>query len=436
MTFNPAQLERRLTEYRNAPLAALLPAFYVLPRYDGRSIANLPATIGALLGVEVGWVEPRLDDELWVDLADGVERVLFLLVDGIGWRRLWEMVAQRDRAFPQLLEEWGAHVAPITSVSPATTSVATTTVWGNGAAPAEHGMLGFSFLLMEQAAVCNLLFWKPLGRESGGHGELETWGLKPETFLPTPSIAQVLAQGGVETRALMPAQIANSPLSRMQMRGAKVEGYGNATDLWLMMHRWLEETAGQRGYCYAYYPDFDVFSHRDGPNHRSWEALWHAFRFHLSSFLDTLPTEARRKTILLISADHGHVYSPLARRVLPRSHPELTRHFMLMPGGEPRHSYLYVRPDHHDAIRNYHQQHLAEDFHLLDAAEALHAGLYGPPDRLHPDAERRLGDFAMLSKGGAMFWILSPDKMYFGMHGSLEPEEMVVPFIALRLDKT
>lgn len=435
MKINPQQLEAELRAPRTGPLAALLPEHYVLPRYGGRSIANLPPTIGHLLGVDKGWRGPPLEKALWAGLSEGVERVVFLLVDGVGWRRMWEVVRQQDKGLPALLESWGASVFPITSVSPATTSVATTTLWGNGAPPAEHGMLGYTFLLAERSAVCNMLFWKAVGRgEAGGYGELLKWDLKPETFLPTPSIAQVLGAKKVSTTSIMPQSITNSPLSRMQMRGAKVYGYLNQTDLWLKLRTWLKKSSGKRAYCYLYYPDFDTFSHRDGPDNLSWDALWHTFRFHWEGFMNNLSATERKKTLLILSADHGHVFSPPQKRQLLRQQPALRDHFVLMPGGEPRHRYIYARHGHKEAIRAYIDTHFANQYHLLEASKALQAGLYGFTNRLHPDAERRIGEFVLLSKGGHTLWYQEPEKSLLGMHGSLEPEEMIVPFIALRLD--
>lgn len=432
MKFNSQQLETDLTTVRHEALAALLPDSYVLPRYDGRSILNLPATIGALLGCETGWVAPPLEEALWADLKDGVERVIFLLVDGIGWRRLWTVLNRYDTKFIRWLNGRGATVFPITSIAPSTTSVATTTLWGNGAAPAEHGMLGYTFLLAEQSALCNMLSWHPVG--GGNYGELKYWGVEAESFLPTPSIAQLLALGGVKTTTIMPQQIVNSPLSKMHMREATVRGYLNDADLWLQLRKWLKYTQKERAYCYAYYPDFDTFSHRDGPDNFSWVALWRTFRHHLTNFLQYLNTDLSRNTLLLISADHGHVFCPTFKRTLLESHPDLARHLTLMPGGEPRHSFLYARAGHRDAIRDYYHRHLVADFHLLEAADALQAGLYGPPERLHPDTERRIGDFVLLSKKAATFYHKAPNKSLLGMHGSLEPEEMIVPFIAVRLD--
>ena len=434
MLLNPQQLETELLASPVAQRLERLPESYVWPRYEGRSVANVPATIGHLLGVEQGWASSPLQEALWQDLSEGVERVVFLLVDGVGWRRLWDVVAQKDQAFLSFLAKQGAKVCPITTTSPATTSVATTTYWGNGATPAQHGMLGYTFLLAQYSALCNMLFWKPVGHRKSAPGELLRWGIKPETFLPIPSIAQVLARQGIPTTSIMPQQIIHSPLSAMQMRGAEVCGYLNDTDFWSNLQSWLQNNQNKQAYCYLYYPDFDSFSHRDGPNARSWESLWRTFRFHWQTLLDGLSAAARKKTILIISADHGHVHCPPAKRYFLDQHPQLTRHFSFMPGGEPRHAYLYARPGHKEAIREYCETHFAADFHLLSSTDALQAGLYGSPTAFHPDAERRLGEFVLLSKGGATIWHQAPDKKLIGMHGSLEPEEMIVPFIALRLD--
>lgn len=434
MVLNPHELETHLLASPAPQRIEGLPSSYVWPRYGGRSVANIPATIGHLLGVPQGWLSPPLEDELWKGLSEGVERVVLMLVDGVGWRRLWQVVKDKDPTFESFLAQQGASVFPITTVSPSTTSVATTTYWGNGATPAEHGMLGYTFLLAQYSAVCNMLFWKPAGRGKGGYGELIQWGIEPETFLPTPSISQVLAKQGIPTTCIMPQAITRSPLSAMQMRQADVRGYTNDTDLWLSLHSWLQVNQNKRAYCYLYYPDFDSFSHRDGPNAPSWEKLWRTFRFHWQTLLDELPTGARKKTMFIISADHGHVHSSPEKSYFLDQHPELTQHFSFMPGGEPRHAYLYARPGHKTAIRDYYVEHLAADFHLLDAKQALQAGLYGSPAAFHPDAERRIGEFVLLSKKGATIWPQPPDKKLIGMHGSLEPEEMIVPFIAFRFD--
>src|SRR5512136_1421139 len=70
------------------PLTTQLGDDVVWPRYDGYSIANLPATFAAILGTRLPTPSmPPLPSELWRDLARDVRRVVFVLVDALGYRR-------------------------------------------------------------------------------------------------------------------------------------------------------------------------------------------------------------------------------------------------------------------------------------------------------------------------------------------------------------
>ena len=421
-----------LPPVQNSALEKLLPPPFVLPRYGGASIANLPATVGKLLGVQEGWASPPLEPDVLDAFGDGIECVVLLLVDGVGWNRLQEQLEREDAGFSGLLERHGVAHLPLTSVVPSTTSVATTVILGNGAAPAETGMLGYAFLLAELGVVANMLFWHPAWKEKRVQGELEAWGVKPETFLKTPSVAEVLKNAGIATHVVMPKAYKNSPLSRMRPRAAEVEGYLNAADMWHKLGGWLEDTAGKRTYAYAYYPDFDTLSHRDGSDAPVWDALWFEFVFHLRRFLSGLSAQQRKKTLFLITADHGHLVTPARGKHFLQDHPGLLELCSVMPGGETRHYYLYARSGCKKGLLEYAQTYLKDSYVALDAEQALQAGLYGDPARLHPDTPRRLGDVVLLAKGTDYLWPGRVERTLLGMHGSLLSDEMMVPLVALR----
>ncbi|CAN5789982.1 alkaline phosphatase family protein [soil metagenome] len=416
----------------NERLTALLPATFVAPRYDGRSVANLPTTVGHLLGVTEGWAGAALEPTLLEKLGDGVQRVVLLLVDGLGWNRLQAQLPRDDAGFQDVLDRYAVLNAPITSVAPSTTSVATTVLLCNGAAPAETGMLGYSFLLPHSGVVANMLFWYPVGKSQPIYGELEGWGIDPETFLGTLSTAEVLASADIPMRVIMPKAYSDSPLSRMRPRGAALDGFINATDMWFKLGAWLEETAGKKAYAYAYYADFDTLSHRDGCDAPVWEALWRDFNFQLTRFFEGLSARQRDGTLFLITADHGHVVTPPREARFLQDYPGLLEHSLLTPGGEPRHVYLYARAGHKAELLAYARAHLSDAFAVLDGAEALAAGLYGDPARLHPDAARRVGDVVLLAKGAHFLWNKESPTSLLGLHGSLTADEMLVPLIGLR----
>lgn len=415
-------------------LAALLPAGAVAPRYGGGSIANLAPTLGAWLGVDDGWEGEPVDPAAHPPGRDGAERIVVLVLDGVGARRLDRQLAEDGGALADLIGRLDGRLRRLTSVSPATTSVATTALLGNGASPGRSGMLGFTQRLPRLGLVANMLFWRPAGDRRARSGDLERWGQAPEAFLPTPSLFQTLAGGGVQGRAFLPSAIAGSPLSRMQLRGVEVAGTLHAADLFEQLGGYLAATAGTRAVAYAYLPEFDSLSHRDGPDAPAWPALYHSIGEALARALSRWPASARRGTRLWITADHGLVATPPQRRTLAPALAPLRPLLAGPPAGEARHTYLYAVAGARDELRERSRALLGEDFAVLDGREALSAGLYGDPAALHPEAEERVGDVVVLARGGASLWLDDPATELRGMHGALDAEEMEVPWIGLALD--
>ncbi|MEZ4608358.1 MAG: alkaline phosphatase family protein, partial [Deinococcales bacterium] len=261
--------------YHNTPSKLNWPKEFIFPYYGGRSIADIPASIADSLGLGLdlgGGLEPDL-----LIKTKGVDRVLLLLVDGLGFLNLQQILAKEDSFLKTIA---GGKISPITSIFPSTTCVATTSFWVGGQGPAQHGLVAFNALLADYGLMGNLLFWQPWGKYGFAGGSLETYGLQAESFLPVPSFAHLLAEKDIPTRVLMPQGIDRSPLSRLQMRGAEVRPYTNATDMWWQMGQWLKTTKGQRGYGYTYYPDIDSLYHREGVETHVdslWPQLWQEF---------------------------------------------------------------------------------------------------------------------------------------------------------------
>jgi len=406
----------------------------VAPYVGGRSLTSVPATIGHLLGVDDGW---RSQGLALPGLAERYERVVLLLVDGLGYLRLSEQMASDDRGLAELLLRFGGSHGlgePITTVAPSTTCVATTVLAGNGAAPAETGLLGFTQLMPRLGLVANMLFWQPAWSRGHGRGDLEAWGLPPEGALPTPTIHQVLGAAGVQSTTLQPAELTRSPLSRVQNAGARVDGYIGWVDMLARLAAQLEDSAGRRGYTFVYFPDFDSLMHRDGPATATYAPLLEALAAGLRRTLQGLSPRARKGTLLLITADHGHRSVPAPEAAYLDELPDLTQRLAWRAGGEPRHVYLYARPGAVEELLAAARAALGARFRVLLGAEALAAGLYGDPAHLHPEAGQRVGDVVLLARGGAALWDTQVDGLSLGMHGSLTPDEMLVPLLALPLD--
>ena len=86
---------------RRLPGLPPLPAEFVLPDYDGGSIANLPGQVAAWLGVSPfggGGLHPE-----WVSALGGpVTRVVMVLVDALGYQRFRGLLAEPGSAWAWL----------------------------------------------------------------------------------------------------------------------------------------------------------------------------------------------------------------------------------------------------------------------------------------------------------------------------------------------
>jgi hypothetical protein len=414
------------------PLTTQLGDNVVWPRYDGYSIANLPATFAALLGTQMpAPALAPLPAELWRDLSRDVRRVVFVLIDALGYRRflraleadaasLWRPLVERGRFFP------------LTSVFPSTTVAALSSLW-TGLAPSQHGYLGTRLFLREVGAVADMISLKLAVK--GTPGQLLDMGLEPEKFLPAPNLAEVVKPTGVVVNDLLQYQLVRSGLTRILHRGVdKLIPFVTASDMWIVLRRLLDGAGDSRMYVYAYYAPVDSLAHLYGPGDEPLDAELRAFVYSMQTeFLDRLSPQAKAGTLLVIGADHGQTVTPKETGIALHQQP-MWNDLVMMPTSESRIAYAHIRPGRVQAFCNALARDLPGKLAVMDTREALDAGLWGPGP-LHPETRSRLGDLLLLATGDG--WLADstgqmPD--FRGMHGGLTAEEMLVPLLWLRLD--
>ena len=64
--------------------------------------------------------------------------------------------------------------------------------------------------------------------------------------------------------------------------------------------------------------------------------------------------------------------------------------------------------------------------------QALKAGLFGPGSE-HPGLHDRIGDLILVARNNHYLWWDSKEDFMLGRHGGLHAEEMLVPFLGVRL---
>ncbi|MBN1935727.1 MAG: alkaline phosphatase family protein [Anaerolineae bacterium] len=428
-----AELEARTLPHLDG---AYPPGEFVMPHYDGLGIANLPATIAQTLGAKLSAACSPLRSDLcagWSQIRRNVpvRRVVLVVFDALGYLQLLEaMQADPSLVFHRLAA--AGSLLPLTSTFLSTTCTALTTLW-TGCAPAAHGSLAFEVFLREFGAAASILFFWPVHHHH--RDALTGWGLNPETFIPLPGLAQQLAAQGVVTHSLIDKSYASSAFTRMTQRGVKAtDGFISAGDMWLGLQRALAQYRDKKLFLTLYCGTVDGITHQYSPADPSWTLeLRSMARMLEEGFLAQLTPEQRRGTLLLITADHGGVDTPLKDAIQLKHHPDLRDALRVQPLGESRAPFLYARPDTLDLVQRYMQERLGRSFVTWTRQQVLDSGLLGPGP-LYRETPHRLGDLVAVARGSHFLAQSDYHLQMKGRHGGLSAREMLVPLLAVRLD--
>jgi hypothetical protein len=283
--------------------------------------------------------------------------------------------------------------------------------------------------MRQLSMLVNLLHYVPQG---GRHlrGVIGEWGLELENLLPGQVLGEVLIDEGIETHLLILKELARTGLSRVMHRGIEHFHIQNGyADTWWRVEDVLTETAGQRCYINIYWPAIDSLSHNYGAHTRY-------VRREIQQQLDGLraaisnPAVQDGRTLLMIVADHGHHDLPntiqLAKDEIARPIYEAMRGAF---GGESRFPFLYVRGCQVQQVVDTIEQHYADCLTYALPDDAIAAGLFGPPETVHPEAIHRLGDVLVIPR---LTWGLADHMRKPGSvsrHGGLSDWEMLVPLM-------
>ena len=320
--------------------------------------------------------------------------IVLVVFDGLGAEQLQE----RPRVAPTLAE---MHTATITSVAPTTTATALTSI-ATGVPPGQHGIVGYRILTGE--GNLNMLRWRTRLGDAREH-------FVPEEFQPVAAFA------GQRPPVLQNRQYAQSGFTRAYLRDARLVGYESMSAVAAEVLRLLREG---ESFVYAYYEGIDVAAHMHAFG-REYDAELRACDRLMTDLLAGLP----RGAAVVATADHGLVDCSGGRVEIERS---VTDH-AFAESGEARFRWLHARPGRSEDLYAAARQAHGEQAWVLAVDQILDEGWLGP---VVTDAARsRLGDVALVARGRWAFdWPGDNSTSHLlGRHGSLTPEEMLVPLL-------
>jgi hypothetical protein len=137
--------------------------------------------------------------------------------------------------------------------------------------------------------------------------------------------------------------------------------------------------------------------------------------------------------LLIVCADHGFVDTPVEYAHDVDRDPVLRRELMVPCSGEARASFLHCLRGDADAVREAVQASLGDAYLVRAARDVVAAGLFGHAQPA-PESLPRLGHLHVLCRSRHYLDRQERRLVLRGRHGGLTPEEMLIPWLAARLD--
>ena len=376
----------------------------MLPNYSGGSLVNLVASIVQARGGEPR--HPVLAALPAAELSEA-ENIVLVIIDGLGDHYLARRGAGGELARRRR--------ASITSVFPSTTASAITTSY-TGRTPLEHGLTGWFTYFGAAGCVASPLQF----RSRGENLPLQQRGFSPGSAFPAPSVFESLP---VRSIVVTSREIVDSAYNARHCAGATRLAYETLEEFVSQVEAAVKSGA-QRKFIYAYWPHYDVISHRHGSESRQAAAELEKFDHAFGSLIARL---SATQSQIVATADHGFIdVAPEESLELPA---ELAAMLRFPLCGERRVAYCYVHSPAQFMDRARHW--LGDRADVRPSRELLREGWFGPGTP-HPRIDERVGDVALVMRGRYTVKDWTPGEprhLHVGNHGGTSEDEMMIPLI-------
>ncbi|GAB4453164.1 MAG: alkaline phosphatase family protein [Anaerolineae bacterium] len=405
---------------------------FVPPAYQGTCFAHLPATIKAVL---TGQGRPAIPATCFDGLPQRTSKVVFLFVDSFGWH-FFEAYKNRIPALQQLTEDGRA--TKMTAMFPSTTSAHVTTIH-TGLPVAESGIYEWFYYEPQlDAMIAPLLFSFAGQKERNGLAAIKA---NPARLYPNRTLYQDLAAHGVTSHIFQLGDYTPSPYSDVVFSGGTVHPYKTLPEALVNLRQTLQAESNP-AYFFFYFDKIDTLCHDYGPDSPQVAAEIDSFFMSLERHLLAPLQGQLSDTLLILTADHGHIGVDLSQIILlneERRFPGLAALLQtnrqgryLTPAGSPRDFFLHIRSEAVAEAQAILQAGLTGQAEVYRTADLLDWGIFGPTP---PSATflSRVGNLVVLPLSNNTVWWHTGEKPFRktnkGLHGGLSPTEMETPLI-------
>jgi hypothetical protein len=423
----------RVTQSFDALARARFSRDFVAPQHRDWCFSRIPDTLRSLLLEQRSGGVP-LPREGLAGAGGRFKKVLFILVDGLGWRFFEEKCA--SHALFKRFESDGC-VAKITSQFPSTTVVHVTSI-ATGLTVAEAGLTEWFYYEPNVGEVVAPLPFSFAGDETPE--TLRQAKVDPYAVFPRASLSAEFAAEGVKAYVYQHKSYTPSSFSMATMTHAELVPFNTITEGMVAALSRMERD--EKAFHFLYIDSVDSISHQYGPSSSFAQGEADSVLTLLERRLFGAELARLKDTLVVLTADHGAVDVDPAKTIyLDKVWPEIGSHFKknrrggpIVPcGGVGRNMFLHVEREAVDEVRLRLEDLLRDRAELYSVEEMVAKGFFGfqtPSNRFY----ERAGDLVIVPYEGETVWWFDKGRFEMkmrGNHGGLTAREMEIPFLTL-----
>ena len=327
------------------------------------------------------------------------KNVVIILFDGMGSNII-------DKVLPQDSFFIKHRIKTITTVFPATTVAATTTIQ-TGLNPVETGMLGWNMYFKEIDKIINVFPETEKGDKEERHLE-ESEEFKKK-YMKTKTIVQDINK--------------TEKYKAYKLFPFGDDSYSNTDE----MFKRIEKLCSEEGkkYIYAYDVEPDHSMHRQGTYCDEVKDIIKDRNEKVEQLCKKI-----HDTVIFVIADHGHI---AIENVFLKDYPDIVDCLEKNTSLEPRAVNFFIKQEKKEEFVELFNKNFGKDFELWTREEVINRKLFGDGEE-NIIFRSALGDYLAIAKGNKAL-LYNGDKEFLSSHAGYTDDEVLVPLIVIEIEK-
>lgn len=395
---------------------------FVLPDYLKLNVKNILNQIGSVFGIKQN--NQSFLPKSYFDDDQDIEKVIFIIFDGLGYDRFLSYLNSHDGTFSELAQK--GVLNPITTTFPSTTSTVLASIF-TGLTPAQHQILGYHMFSKKYGLIFNTLDMRPVYGYGSQLDLAKDYSRQIKSWLPT------LREKGIEQLVVTKASIAGSGLSQIIHKDLRLIPYLLGSDMLTQSIKELEKP--EPTLLIMYYSSIDSLEHRYGPNSPEVSFELASIEHNLKNFFSKLSDKVRNQTLLVISADHG--VAETRKTIFLKDTKQITSRLMLPPVGDSRATFLFSKHNQQEELITAFKNDI-EGFKLFSSNELIELGAFGQTANTE-ELKEKVGDITAIAnaQNAIQYPFFEDERIHpmIGTHGGMTSKEIIVPLLSVKLSR-